>query len=215
MQILLPYLLDIVGPFVTYLVVDRLGAGGAWALLAGGAIAALTTGINTIRHRGLDRLGVLVLLEIAASLLLLLLARNPRALLIRPSFYTGIAAVYLLSSVFAGRPLSFDGAKPMAASGGPERLAAYERAWQRSREFRWTHGMVTFGFAAALAADSLLRVIIVYKLPVERSIWISNLPHMAAVALIVVTSAAAGRRFKRIVDAELPAANQRQGFSFD
>ena len=75
--------------------------------------------------------------------------------------------------------------------------------------------MVTFGFAAALAADSLLRVIIVYKLPVERSIWISNLPHMAAVALIVVTSAAAGRRFKRIVDAELPAANQGQGFSFD
>lgn len=89
----------------------------------------------------------------------------------------------------------------MAARGGPARLAAYERAWRESREFRRTHTGLTLGFGLGLALDSLLRALIVYRYPVERSAWLSNVPHTAAMLLMIASSALAGRRFSRIVDA--------------
>ncbi len=202
-SIFVPYVLDIVAPLAGYFVVRWFGAQAFWALTAGGLIAGLSTLVNTIRHKGLDAVGTLVIIEIAASIALLLLIRDPRLLLIRPSFYTGVAAIYFAFTVFAGRPLTFDAAKPMAAKGGPERLAAYERAWDSSTEFRRIHKVVTLGFALAFLADSVLRVVIVYRFPLERSTWLSNLPHVVAMLLIIAASALAGRSFSRIVDEQL------------
>ena len=199
-KLFLPYFFDIVAPILGYLVVHWFGARAIWALTAGGLIAGASTAVNSIRRKGLDRVGVLVILEIVASIGLLFLTRDPRLLLIRPSFYTGIAAVYLVFTSVVGRPLSFDGAKPMATHGDPQRLAAYELAWRSSPEFRRAHKVVTFGFGLALAADSVLRVVIVYRYPVERSAWLSNVPHVVAIILIIAASALAGRTFKRLVE---------------
>jgi hypothetical protein len=199
----LGYFLDIAGPFTAYFIVHYFGAPAFWALTIGGLVAATTTIVNSIRRKSLDAVGILVILELVASITFLLVLRDARLLLIRPSFYTGIASIYLAFTVIAGHPLSFDGAKPMAAKGGPARLAAYERAWRDSAEFRRAHKVVTLGFALALFADSILRIVIVYKFPVERSMWLSNVPHVAAMVLIIASSALAGRTFKRIVDEQL------------
>jgi hypothetical protein len=174
-----------------------------WALMAGGLIAGASTAVNTIRQKGLDRVGALVILEIAASIAMLLVLKDPRLLLIRPSFYTGIAAAYLIFTVLVGRPISFDGSKPMATQGDPVRLAAIEKVWEQSAEFRRTHKIVTAGFGVALAVDSILRIVIVYRYPLERSMWLSNVPHVAAMILIIATSALAGRRFKKIAEETL------------
>jgi hypothetical protein len=200
-----PYVFDVIAPFACYLVVHALGAGAFWALAVAGLLAGASTAVNTVRRRGLDAVGVLVVLEIAVSIALLVFVRDERLLLVRPSFYTAVAAVYLAFSAWAGRPLSYAGSRPMAASGGPARLAAYERAWERSPEFRRAHRLVTLGIAFALAVDSVLRAVVVYRFPVERSAWLSNVPHVAAIALVAVVSALAGRRFGRIVDAEMAA----------
>lgn len=205
-KVLAGYAADIVAPFLAYLLVHWFGAGAVWALTAGGLAAGATTLVNTIRRRRLDAIGTLVLLELAASVVMLVTLRDSRLMLVRPSFYTGIAAVYLVFSVLRGHPLSVDGAKPMAAKDGAKRLAAYERAWKESEEFRRTHAIVTLLFAAALLADSLLRVLIVYRYPLEKSAWLSNVPHLAAIALIVAASALAGRRFSRMVDEQMEAA---------
>lgn len=197
------YFFDIVAPFAVYFIVHWFGAKAFWALTAGGLAAGTSTIVNSARRKSLDAVGVLVMIELAASITFLLVLRDSQLLLIRPSFYTGIASIYLAFSVFAGHPLSFDGAKPMAAKGGPERLAAYERAWKDSAEFRRTHNIVTLGFALAFFADSILRILIVYKFPLERSVWLSNVPHVAAIILIIAVSALAGRTFKRIVDEQL------------
>jgi hypothetical protein len=197
------YFFDIVAPFLAYFVVHWFGAHALWALTAGGLVAGASTIINSIRRKGLDAVGVLVVIELLASITLLLVLRDPRLLLIRPSFYTGIASIYLIFSVCAGHPLSFDGARPMAAKGGSARLAGYNQAWKNSAEFRRTHNIVTLGFAAAFLADSVLRIVIVYRFPLERSAWLSNVPHVAAIVLVVASSALAGRTFKRIVDEQM------------
>lgn len=201
--LLRPYLLDIVTPFLAYFAVAAFGAGAIWALTAAGLAAAISAAVNTLRQRGLDAVGVLVLLEIIASLLIVLFVHDPRLMLVRPSFYTAVAAVYLMYSAVFAVPVSYPGSRAMAAAGGPARIAAYERAWERSAEFRATHRFVTFGFGVGLALDSLLRVLIVYRFPIERSAWLSNVPHVTAVVLMIAVSALAGRRFKRLVDQQL------------
>jgi hypothetical protein len=202
-RLFLGYVLDIVGPFLTYLVAHLLGVRAVWALTSAGIAAGVGTTVNSLRRKGLDPMGLLVLLELAASLLLLLLVRDRRLLLVRPSLYTAVAAGYLVWTALAGRPLSFEGARPMAARGGPERLAAYERAWDRSSAFRRTHFVTTVGFAAALVADSLVRVLIVYRLPVERAPWLAGVPHSVIIALILGASALVGRRLGRLVDEQM------------
>jgi hypothetical protein len=146
---------------------------------------------------------MLVLLEIMVSLVLLVIVHDERLMLIRPSFYTLVAAVYLLYTAAAGKPLTFEAARPIATKGDPSRNASYDQAWATSAEFRRTHTMVTTGFGVALIADSVLRVVIVYTTPVDRSMWLSNVPHAVAMILFLIVSAMAGRRFKRLAESAL------------
>jgi hypothetical protein len=202
-KLLIPYIADVVGPFVAYAIVHWAGAPAFWALTAGGLVAGTSTAINTVRRGGLDSVGVLVLLEILVSIALLVFIRDERLVLIRPSFYTLVAAVYLLYTAAAGKPLTFEAARPIATKGDPARNASYDQAWATSAEFRRTHTMVTTGFGVALIADSILRVVIVYTTPADRSMWLSNVPHAVAMVLFLVVSAMAGRRFKRLAESAL------------
>src|SRR5205823_4476264 len=115
----------------------------------------------------------------------------------------------IIASAFLGRPLTYAGARTMAARGGEARLAAYERTWQSSAEFQRTHFWLTLGLGLCLAVDSVLRVIIVYDAPLERAAWLSNVPHVTALILLFITSALAGRRFSRLVDEQVAAETTR------
>lgn len=198
-----PYVFDIGGPFVAYFLVKALGAQVMWAMMIAGAVAGLSAIVNTLRRGKPDAVGALVLTEIVISLLLTIFVRDPRLMLIRPSFYTALAAVFLFISSSGNQPLTFVGSRQMAASGGPARLAAFERTWHNSAEFRTTHRRLTVGFGAALTVDSILRIVIVYCTPVDRSLWLSNIPHVTAMILMIGISALAGRKFHRLVDAQM------------
>ncbi|HEY4248243.1 MAG TPA: VC0807 family protein [Lacunisphaera sp.] len=198
-----PYVLDIGGPFIAYFLFKALGAQAMWAMTVAGLAAGLSTLVNTLRRKKLDALGVLVLLEIVVSLLLMIFVRDPRLMFIRPSFYTAMASVVMISSAFGNQPLTFVGSRQMAATGGPTRLAAFERTWDKSAEFRTTHRRLTLGFGIALAVDSILRIVIVYGTPVDRSAWLSNVPHLTAMVLMIGISALAGRKFSRLVDEQM------------
>ena len=176
-------------------------------MTAAGIIAALSAAINSMQRKGIDAVGLFVLAEIATAIAVTVLMRDSRLLLIRPSIYTAVASFFLIASALSGRPLTYAGARTMAARGGEARLAAYERTWHSSVEFRRTHFWVTLGFGLCLAVDSVLRVIIVYGTPVERAAWLSNVPHMAALVLFFITSALSGRRFSRLVDEQVALQN--------
>ena len=73
--------------------------------------------------------------------------------------------------------------------------------------------MVTLGFGLALLVDSVLRVLVVYRLPPERAAWLSNVPHVTAMVLMIAVSALAGRKFKRLVDREVEALRSSERLS--
>jgi hypothetical protein len=199
-RILLGYAVDIFAPLAAWWVTTSLGIPMVWGLGLGLGIASLSTFVNTIHRRKIDAVGILVLLEILASISLLFFSHSARMLLIRPSFYSAIAGFYLMGSAFTSRPLSLEGSKPMATKGDPVRTVAWETAWQQVSRFRLAHRLLTFASGMALLTDAALRVIVVYRFPIDRAAWISNLPHLAAVALLIAAWAMFGRWAGPLVD---------------
>lgn len=196
-------LVDALAPAAAYALLHALGIPSLVALLVGSVVAVVSTAVNTLRRRRLDGIGVLVLLEIAASVVLQLSTRDARLLLLRPSLYTGIGAVYLVITAFGERPLTYEGAKPIATRGDPQRMVAYERTWERSAAFRRIHRAASAGWGLALLADAVLRVVIVSAFPVERAAWLALAPHLTAIALLCGFGALVGRRARPLVEEQL------------
>ena len=88
----------------------------------------------------------------------------------------------------------------MATKGDPVRTVAWERAWEESPQFRLAHRVLTFGSGVAFLADAVLRVVVVFRLPIDRAAWLSNLPHIAAGAILIVLWALFGRWAGGLVD---------------
>lgn len=196
-------LVDAFAPLLTYLVLHFLGVPPLIALIVGTAVALGTTIMHTIRRKRLDAVGLLVLAEIGVSIVLQMLTMDTRLLMVKPSLYSAIGAVYLTYTAFRDRPLTYEGSRPMATHGDPERLVAYERAWERSPTFRTLHRASTLGWAAAFLVDAILRVVIVYGTPGERAAWLANVPHLVAVILLIGFSAFMGRQTKPFVEEQV------------
>lgn len=202
-MIFLGYLLDVIAPTAAFFLLDRLGVPALWNLMIGSALALGMTAVNTLRHRRIDRVGILVLIEIAVSIVLLLVVKDPRLLLVRPALYTTAAGVYLLATSFRGKPLTYDGAFQIGTKGDPVRAAAFERSWERVPRFRTVLRISSLGWALACLIDAVLRVIVVYATPLDRAAWLSNLPHLVAITVLMGFSAFMGRSLRGIVEGQL------------
>jgi hypothetical protein len=197
----LPYLFDIVIPLVTYYVLKSFGASDFSALLAGGLLTSANTLMNTIRRGRLDSLGVLVVLELVVGIALDVTLRDPRLLLARGSFFVAVAGVWALATTFTSRPMTVDASKPMAAKGGPRRLAAFEWCARHHPVFLRVHRRLSLLWSLMFIAYAVLRVVIIYRAgSVGASIWLNEIPGIVGVAICLAASARAGKVLEKIVD---------------
>lgn len=186
---LAPMILDLVIPIAGFYVLHQLaGLSQVWALTLAGAAGGVWTLIHTIQRRKLDVIGLLVVLEMALTVALLFISNDPRLVAAKPSFYTLLAALYLLSTCVFGRPLVYVAATPMATDGDPDRTVAYEQAWVRSKPFRARERAVTAAFGLAALIDSVLRVVVVYSYDVDKfneSFLLSQLPGLVLIVAVL------------------------------
>ncbi len=202
-RVFLGYLADIVLPLALYFVLHHFGVPDVVSLFIGTAVAIFTTVVNTIRRGKLDRVGVIVLFEVVTSIVLLFTLHDPRLLLIKPSFYTGIAGIYLIATSFHGRPINYEAVKHIGTGGEPVRAEAFDKSWDENPALRRTLRISSAGWGVACLADAILRAVIVFQFPLDRAVWLSNIPHFAAIAILIAFSAAMGRKTKSIVDAKV------------
>ena len=87
------------------------------------------------------------------------------------------------------------------------RAQAFDAAWAESPHFRAALRTSAVGWGLAFLADAILRVVIIYETPLDRAMWLSNVPHFAAILVLVGFSAAMGRVTKRLVDAQVAQMN--------
>jgi hypothetical protein len=205
LRTLLPTLLDLVIPTAGYFLLHWAGLSDVWALTIAGAATGVNALINTIRRGRLDALGLLIVAEVAVSVALAAITQDPRLILARPAVYLAVAGVVNLGSCFAGRPLSYTAATPMATKGDPVRAVAYERAWHHSPELRAIHHQLTAGIGLAMLVYAILRVMIVYSFSTGTAVLGQELPGLVLIALVVVLIRRRVPRLRRIVDAEQAA----------
>jgi hypothetical protein len=157
------------------------------AIAAGTMLLALVQGTRLMRgHRKLDGFALLVLLELAATIILTSISNTPRLLLIRASFYTAIAGFYVLSTLWAERPFVMQVTKPMATEGDPVRAEAFERAGRESVRFRRAEQGMTAGLGLVLLAEALLRVWTVWSHPLSNVVVSYLQSQVLGIGLFVV-----------------------------
>jgi hypothetical protein len=200
----LPMLLDIVIPIAGYYVLHALGVDDFWALTIAGAGTAGYTIVNTVRRGRLDRLGTLVVLEIALSVVLFAVTRDPRIVLLKPSFYTALAAGYLLYTCLSGRPFTVETSRPFATEGDPDRTRAYEAAWEHSPGFRREHRLVTAVWAVLWLAESAVRVVVVLNSDISEGVLLGQVPGIVAIVAGIVFTRLRVPAVRRHVEAQLP-----------
>lgn len=171
------------GASAVTLVLAYTGAGDTAAIIAGSLVlAAAVAPMLWQRHR-IDGFALLVLGEVAISVLLATASTDARFILVRPAFYTAIAGLYAIATCWTAQPFMMEVTRPIAAGGNPLRAAAFDRAWFTSPAFRRVETAMTLGLGVVLLAEAGLRVIAVYTQPADAVLHASLISQLPAVVL--------------------------------
>jgi hypothetical protein len=208
LKLFAPAVFDLLAPVAVYFALHAVGVGDFVALAAGGFVTGANTVVGTVRRRRLDGVGVLVVIEIAVSIGLLFVTGDPRVLLLKPVVYVGVGAIYMLASSFRGRPLTLEFSRLMAARGGAARLAAYDRAWDRSAQFRRAQRTIGVVWGIAFAAEAVLRTVVVLSFSVKQVpqalVW-SQVPGVIVILLAMLVTRTQVPALGRAVDEQMEA----------
>jgi hypothetical protein len=157
---------DIGAPIAVYYVLHGLGVGNLVALGAGAVLPALSAGYTLAVKRRADGVALFVLTTIVASILVSVIARDPRFLLARDGLITGLWGLWFLASVRARRPAAFTFARPLLEGRKSFTVRDWDALWQAEPAFRRIWRVSTVMWGTGLLADAVARVIMSYTLPV-------------------------------------------------
>ena len=200
LRAILPMIVDIVLPVAGYYLLSACGVDDFWALTIAGLATAAHALFTTVRKGKLDGIGALVVLEIALSLVLLAVTRDPRIVLLKPSFYTALAGIFLLGTCLTGKPFTIDVTRPMAIGGDPSRAPAVDAAAAHSAGFRRVHMQLTAVWGVIWLAESVVRGWIVLVTDVSTGVLASQVPGLVALVAGILYSRSRVPALRRYVD---------------
>ena len=158
---------DVVVPIGLYYLCRGVGLSELHALLISSVApiaSVVAQGLVTRRVDGLALfIGVVLVLNIAVALT----AADPRTLLARDGWITGLAGLYFLASLRARRPFVFSIARPLAEGRLGPPGEDWDSVWDRFPLFRHVWRVLTDVWGVGPLADAAIRVVIAYALPVD------------------------------------------------
>ncbi|MFI9568997.1 VC0807 family protein [Streptomyces rishiriensis] len=154
---------DIVLPVGLYYLLRAGGVGEITALLLSGSAPALHTLHSAIRHRRLDAIGAFTLVLLAVSAVASLVTAEPRIALARNGLFTALAGIWLLVTLFTGRPFTYQALRSLL----PGKTPTLERLWESDASFRRVWRGLTVLWGVGLLCDALLRIVMAFALPVD------------------------------------------------
>ena len=175
--------LDVALPVGVYYLLHLLGAPDWPALLAASAVAAARVAWSAVRTRTLNPFASVMLVVYGIGFLLALVTGDPRTLLLRTSLITGaVGVVFLLTAIRGQRPLTLAAMQSFA----PARAEAAEREYATAAAARRGHRISSAVWGIGLIAEALLRLPLVYLLPVSVAVGLTE-----GMAIVVLAGLAA------------------------
>jgi hypothetical protein len=171
-----------------------LGCSDYVSLLAGTVASAGRITWVALRDRRLDAFAVFLLVLFGVGLGLTFLTGDVRFVLAKDSATTGIAGLIFLGSTAIGRPLSYYAAQRFAGPAGAAQLRAKVAAEPALlRHFT----VMSAGWGAGLLAEAVLRIPLVYLLPLDVAVGASNVLMALAYTVLITWTVRATKRIAR------------------
>lgn len=158
---------DLVLPIGMYYGLRAFGLSSYAALLVSALVPLVSAAVQFRRDRRLDGMAAFVagvmLLGLAASLF----SGSTRFMLVKDGWVTGAAGLWFLGTVWARRPLAFEGARPLLEGRFRSDGTSWDVLWERSARFRRIWRVSTAIWGVAMVLDGVIRVVMAYTLPVD------------------------------------------------
>lgn len=168
-------------PLGSYYVLRAAGAGQLISMIVGGVLVLPWIVYGIVRRRRVETMAVFTLSLVVIGTLLSLVTGDPRVLMIRDSWLTAAVGLWMLGTLLTRRPFMMMASRGIViAKVGEAGLAAWEAQWDAEPTFRHHLRLVTAVWGAGLLLDALLRVVLVYTIPLDA------IPLTSTVLLVVL-----------------------------
>ncbi|MFB7907881.1 VC0807 family protein [Kitasatospora sp. NPDC059146] len=155
---------NVVAPIMIYNQLHDHGYNESTAILLSGLGPVLDTVIYLAWHRRIDEFAVVSLVFVALTLVVSLVGpTDPKMLLAKDSFVSGLLGVLYLASLAAPKPIMFYFGRKFATDGTPEMVSWWNSMWQYPG-FRLVQRNLTVVWGTAFILEAALRIVFVYTL---------------------------------------------------
>ena len=172
---------DVGLPLVGYYGLHLLGVADLPALLTAAALAAARVVRVAVRDRALNAFATVMLVVYGLGALLAVVSGDPHFLLLKNSIVTGALGSAFLATAWLGTPLSLAAAQSFQ----PERRAEIRREYDTDPDDRRGHQVSSTVWGVGLLVEALVRVPLVYLLPIDVMVGLGEVITVATIAGLI------------------------------
>ncbi len=181
---------DVGAPLVGYYALHLLGASDWVALLVATLAAGLRLAWVALRDRQVTWFAAVMLAVFGLGLALAFVGGDPRFLLLKDSFGTGLVGLVFLASLFAGKPLTLSAFQTWQPGRAREMEEHYRTIPMVRRSFRVSSTV----WGVGLILEALARIPLIYTLPVDVMVGVSTAMMVTVIVGLSAWNAAYGAR---------------------
>lgn len=174
-------LLDIGLPLAAFYGLSALGYDAWVSLLAATAVSGARTVWTAVRAGRLNPFSSVMLAVFGVGLALAFVSTDPRLMILKDSAGTGVVGLLFLATTVFGRPLTLEAQK----SWSPGEAAEIDRLWATDPGARHVYRVSSIGWGVGLLAEAIIRVPLVFLVPVEIMVGLSTAMWIAAVVILI------------------------------
>lgn len=159
---------ELVLPLGSYYALRAAGAGQWLSMVVGGALVLPWIAYGLVKRRRVETMALFTLSLVVIGTLLSLVSGSPRVLMIRDSWLTAAIGCWMLGTLPTRRPFMMTASRGIViAKVGEAGLVDWEARWDAEPAFRYHLRVITAVWGGVLLLDAVLRVVLVYTIPVD------------------------------------------------
>ena len=192
---------DVGIPVVVYYVLHLNGVNDWIALLTATLVAGARVVWDAVRARTLNPFSLLVMITFGLGLAATFVTGDARFLLLKDSITTAVFGGAFLLGAVLGRPLTISALRTWQ----PEHGAAMAQRFHNEPRFRHGHLLTSTVWGVGLLIEAVVRVPLIYLLPIEVMVGLSALLMIGTIAALILWTGWYVRRLQRSTPRGAPA----------
>ena len=169
---------DVGLPVLGYYALHLAGVNDFIALLVASLLAAARIGWVAVRERELNPFATVMLVVFGIGLVLAFVSGDPRFLLLKNSIVTGVLGLVFLGTTLFGTPLTLAASQSFQ----PARKAELRDEYDTDPHVRRGHRLSSIVWGVGLLAEALIRVPLVFLLPIDVMVALGEVMTIAVIA---------------------------------